>query len=202
MSDSVYHASITLGSSEYSFQYEDCGRYEKFDEYGAPVLKYGDTCAISSTPQLAASKCIERAIFAVVKNLANDKESIDTSNTVITVYEIESSPDLDCSNAVYGDFHLIQEVRFEDESKFPLDGSKCTEVTVPEEVYEDVELTYLPQIYSSGEIFDTWGESVIQGIHKLVTTGKYPVIEDEFDVERPDADAYRSLPKDMPPSVV
>jgi hypothetical protein len=190
----IFHASVRPLGPKTTFKYEDCGRYEKVDEYGSVELKSPTQSKISDTPELAASKQPAGALMAVTKNLLNDYG--DPRETEITeqihIYRIQTEPDIDCSLSTFGDFSVLEEVRVRDETKFPLTGERIGSFDIPKQLFIDVDLMYLPQMYlESTSVLDEWGCSVRKGIEQYIETGNYPTIEETYDVKRPDAEAYR-----------
>jgi len=190
----AFHATIETHTNTKQFTYDKCGRYEAFDEHGIPILKFGKECAISDTKQLAASKSIEGAIFAVLKNVVNQTGDATGPPIHMSVYQIPHKPDIDCSNTVYGDFSLTEEVRFEDPTTFPIESQKVGTYELLSTIAADVELTYLPQRYNKSAIIEKWGEAVKKGIKKFLQTNEYPVIENTYSVDAPDPDAYLEKP--------
>lgn len=189
---SSYHATLEFHTETKKFTYQRCGKYEAFDEDGTPILRFGSECAISDTKQLAASKCIEGAIFAVLKNIVNATGDATGSGEPISVsvYELPSNPDLDCSKTVYGDFALIEEVRFEDPDRFPINAHRIGTYQIPAATAADVELTYLPQVYTKSEVLEEWGEFVKEGINMFINTENYPTIEEKYSINRPKPEKY------------
>lgn len=190
----IFHASVRSFGPETTFNYEDCGLYEKVDQYGSIELKSPTQSKISDTPELAASKQPAGAIMAVAKNLLNDygdpRETDITEK--ISVYQIQIEPDVDCSQSTFGDFAVLEEVRVRDETKFPLTGKRIGSVDIPKQLFIDVDLMYLPQMYlESTSVLNNWGESVREGITQYLNTGVYPTIDETYSVERPNKDAYR-----------
>ena len=189
----IYHATVTASESTTQFLYEDCGHYEKFDSHGSVELKSPTTCKVSNIPELAASKRPAGAVMAVVKNLINDygdPHEIEFADEVV-VYEIDVDPDIDCSKSTFGDFTVLEEVRVRDKQKFPLDGSAIYSIHIPKQLFVDVDLMYLPQMFlESTSVLDEWGVAVRNGVTQLLQNGSYPSIEQKYSVERPDAEAY------------
>lgn len=187
-----YHATLDFHTETKEFTYERCGKYEAFDENGTPVLRFGSECAISDTKQLAASKSRAGAIFAVLKNVVNatgDATGVGEPISV-SVYELPNEPDLDCSKTVYGDFALIEEVRFENPNRFPINAPRVGTYQIPSTTAADVELTYLPQVYTKSEVLEQWGEFVKEGINTFMKTENYPTIEEEYPTDRPNPEKY------------
>ena len=188
-----FHA--TLNSHGEQFTFDRGGYYEKVDEYGTPVQRGGLDgfigFAMSDTSELAASYRPEAAVFAVIKNLVNDTGDAGGAggSIPVNVYDVSGSPDVDMSDAVVGDFALIDEVRYREPEENPVSGELAYRVRLPAKVMGDVELTYLP---GHGHVIESWGRAVQDAIRQVLDGGEYPDDVAEWSgVKRPDLEAYR-----------
>jgi len=191
MGDSVYHATFSSHGDEMVF--DRGGYYEKVRDDGTPVQQIASGTffgfATSDVEELAASKKPECAIFAVLKNMANERTTGE--DVTVNVYEMGREPDVDMSKSIAGDFSLNEEVRFRDLDTKPVTGTLAHSVTFPSRVLKDVQLTYLPCQAGHNGTIDVWGKQVQQAIRHCIETGQYPVdVTSIDDVDRPDVEAY------------
>lgn len=186
-----YHATPTDHGANFTF--DRGGTYERIDD-GTPQQRIvsGEFAGfeLSETRELAASKTPEAAVFAQLRNLAEGSGNTATSPLTIYVYELTDTPDVDLSDAIVGDFALLEEVRYETPSETPIDGTRIHTVTLPGRAAGDADLAYLPD---GPHIIRDWADAVKQGIQHVIAGHAYPEdIAAWSGVERPDITAYRA----------
>jgi len=130
----------------------------------------------SNVKELCASKKIESAIFAVLKNYINEVGDCTPMgfDIPVYVYKINKKPDIDISDTAKGDFALIEEVRYRNLESNPINSQKCLEIQIPDNVLLDIELCYL---YSNGgidNVINEWGEEVKKAIKYYIKNNQYP----------------------------
>lgn len=191
-----YHASEVDQGDQFTFT--DGGYYEKIDgktplqsRIGGEFIGWqtSDTeefCA-SETPQAAALAKLQHITqHSQVETNDESKETID-----IHIYEITEYPDTDLTNTIAGDFKLLEEVRFNMDSKDEIPGTKTYTINFPKRVLEDISLIYLP---NGPYIITEWGKAVKKAIAQKIRTGIYPSnIEDIADTTRPDQEKYTTV---------
>lgn len=178
-----------------TFTFDRGGHYEQV-ENGAPqqMVASGEFVGwqVSSTPELAASLSPEAAAFAQIKNLAEGSGNTATSPTTLQIYQLDATPDVDLTNAVMGDFALIEEVRYRNPSSTPIVGDRLHSIRLPSRVLGDVDLTYLPP---GPHIISEWGTQVKRAIRRVIDGDQYPEdVATWAGVEAPNIEAYYPSP--------
>lgn len=187
----AYHA--TSDNHGDAFRFDRGGHFEKVDAHGRPqqriVSGHFGGFEVSNVPELAASKSPAAAVFAEARNLAEGSANTCTQPITIHVYRLGREPDVDLTDAVVGDFALLEEVRYRRPDETPIDGERTLTVTLPGHVLGDIDLAYLPD---GPHLIDEWGEAVKRAVSHAVDGGEYPDDVAEWaGVESPDIAAYR-----------
>lgn len=145
-----------------SFIINTGGYFEKIDKNGYPVKLGGDLKGYrkSETPQACFSKTPEGCLFASLQGSEN--------NCKRYIYKGEAKVNHDLSNAISGDFSIIEEVRIDNPSKNPIETVHHKSIDVPEIAVQEVNMCY-----QEGDFILKIAEKVKQELKTLIETGNY-----------------------------
>lgn len=185
----VYHATETYLGEKYTL--DEGGRYEKVVD-GSLVYKSEREirAELNDTLQISASKTPEACVIARVDNENKDLGDPLRTSPRVSIYEITRSPDVDLSKCPDRDFELLEEVRFNNPSKNPIQATHHMTVVFPGRLARDIFQVYNPDV----DVFvsetpksenndwhsNTVGHAVKQSIRAYLQSGEFPNPEEHI----------------------